>query len=79
VGSGDWIIDPEYAGVDNMLIIEGSYTDNAGDYLEYGVVLTKWGYEWNEEDATDAPYYDEDYFLPLMEASEPLPLVFIPE
>ena len=78
VGSGDWIIDPEYAGVDNMLIIEGSYTDNAGDYLEYGVVLTKWGYEWNEADSTYPPDYYESYFLPLMESGEDLPIVFEP-
>ena len=78
IGQGDWSIDPEYAGVDNMLIIEGAYTDEDGEYCEYGVVLTKWGYEWNEEDSTYPPDYYESYFLPLMEEGEDLPIVFEP-
>ena len=78
VGAGEWVIDPEVAGVDNMLIIEGSFTDADGEYCEYGVVLTKWGYEWNEADSTYPPYYYEEFFLPLMEAGEPLPIVFEP-
>lgn len=79
VGSGDWVIDAEYAGVENMLLFESSYTDTNGDYLEYGVLLTKWGHEWNEEDSAAAPYYYEDYFLPLMEQGKQLPSVFDPE
>ena len=78
VDTGEWYIDPEYAGVDNMIIIEGSYVDEYGDYCEYGVVLTKWGYEWNEDDSTYPPYYYESYFLPLMEDGESLPVVFEP-
>jgi len=78
VGQGDWSIDPEYAGVDHMLIIEGSYTDDEGEYCEYGVVLTKWGYEWNEDDSTYPPDYYDTYFLPLMEEGEELPTVFEP-
>ena len=77
VEAGNWTIDPAYAEYDNMLIIEGSFTDSDGEYCEYGIVLTKWGYEWNE-DATYAPDYYEDYFLPLLEADEDLPIIFEP-
>ncbi len=79
VAAGDWVIDPEDVGVENMLMIESSFTDENGDYCEYGVVLTKWGYEWNEEDSTYPPDYYESYFLPLMEAGEDLPIVFDPK
>ena len=79
VEQGDWTIDPVYAGVDNMLIIEGSYIDDNGDYCEYGVVLTKWGYEWNEAESTYAPDNYYNYFLPLMDDGvELLPPVFEP-
>ncbi|MDO4733121.1 MAG: hypothetical protein Q4B50_06370 [Bacillota bacterium] len=73
--AGDWSIDPAYAGVDNMLIIEGSFTDVEGDYCEYGLVLTKWGFEWNEADSTAPPTMYYDYFLPLIESGAEIPLI----
>ncbi len=80
VEAGDWVIDQEDAGVDNMILIEGSFTDADGDYCEYGVVLTRWGYEWNEEDSTypPPPDYYESYLLPLMEDEEHPPWDFVP-
>ncbi|MBQ3076319.1 MAG: hypothetical protein IJC43_00535 [Clostridia bacterium] len=78
VDSGDWVIDPDYAGVDDMLIIEDAFTDQNGDYCEYGVVLTRWGVEWNEIDSTYPPDYYESYFLPLMKQGKDLPAVFEP-
>ena len=79
VGEGDWVIDPEAAGTDNMLVIESTFTQESdGSTCEYGVVLTKWGHEWNE-DAVLPPDYYETYFVPLMESGEALPEVFTPE
>ena len=77
VAQGDWLIDPDDAGYDNMIIIEGSYVDEDGEYLEYGIVLTKWGQEWNP-DATYEPDYYYDYFLPLIEDGAEIPLTLEP-
>ena len=77
VAQGDWLIDPDYAGYDNMIIIEGNYVDEDGEYLEYGIVLTKWGQEWNP-DATYEPDYYYDYFLPLIEDGAEIPLTLEP-
>lgn len=76
VEDGELTIDPDDAGCDNMLVIEGSFIDDEGEYCEYGVVLTKFGYEW-DENAVAAPDYYE-YFLELMEEEEELPVVFEP-
>ncbi len=78
VGGGDWVIDPKYAGTDDMLIIEGSFVDDEGEYCEYGVVMSKWGKEWVENQSTYAPYHYYDYFLPLMEAGQAMPDEFLP-
>lgn len=74
----DWNIDPYDTGTENMITINGSYIDEEGEYCEYGVVLTKWGYEW-QEDLVFAPDYYEDYFRPLLESGETfLPVEFNP-
>lgn len=78
VNKDDWSIDCAYPGVENMLIIEGTFTDADGETCEYGIVLTKWGVEWNEDESTTPPAYYESYFLPMIKAGEELPTVFEP-
>ena len=71
----DWVLQTE--DYPTTVYIEGTITDEYGDSFEYGMLLCRWGEEW-DYNTGDAPYYYESYFLPMMQAGSPLPYDFYP-
>ncbi len=55
--AGDWLIDPSVAPYDNLLEINGYYSDEEGDFF-YTLFLRPWGQSW--EDVAQAQ--DPDVF-----------------
>ncbi len=75
VGHADWIVDPGLADYDNMIWIDGSYEDDYGSFT-ISIYLKPWGERWDDVEAAqpqDVPYYYYDWYLPLIEAGEPMP------
>ncbi len=71
--------DLSYSPVDDMLILEGTYEDSECSYT-YTIYLRPWGVKWDDLDESYLPYYYEDWYLPLINAGEAMPVVFeIPE
>ncbi len=71
----DWIVDPGLSVYDNMIIIEGWYEGEEGDY-DYSAYLRPWGQDWSdiETDSPDnLPYYYYDWYLPLIESDADMP------
>lgn len=68
----DWIIDPGLSEYTDMIYISGSY-ENGDDQFTYDIFLRPWGTSWDDAKAEDLPYYYHDWYLPLIEAGEPMP------
>ena len=64
-----FVIDSEY---DHMIKILGTYTDEEGSF-GYVFFLRPWGMKWDDVPADDAPYYYEDWYLPLLEDGVTVP------
>ena len=76
----DWMVDSDgdaASGIEHIICIEGSYTDDAGDSFDYYVFLRPWGMEWDDvqgETFTSTPYEDmmpglyDSWYLPLIES-----------
>ena len=89
-GENAWYADPGdelCGGFSELMCIVGRFTDpdNEEDWLEYHVYLRPWGTRW--EDILDGdissmiyddmmPLYYNDWYLPLIEAGEPMPAAF---
>lgn len=67
---GDWYIDPNASGVENMLVISAGGENNTGSFY-YTAYLRPWGQDW--EDVQEKPYHYEDWYLPMVEAGQPMP------
>lgn len=81
IAHADWIIDPGASAVsqyERMLEIEGTYEDpeEEGAGFDYVIYLRPWGMDWEDVAAADEsllPAYYTDWYLPLIEAGEPMP------
>ena len=47
--------------------------ENGDDQFTYDIFLRPWGTSWDDAKAEDLPYYYHDWYLPLIEAGEPMP------
>ena len=68
----NWIIDPGLSEYTDMIYISGNY-ENGDDQFTYDMFLRPWGTSWDDAKAEDLPYYYHDWYLPLIEAGEPMP------
>lgn len=78
IGNADWLVEPDSAGYDHMILIEGTYRDPEDffNYFEYVFCLRPWGMDW--EDVAEAepdflPGYYESWYLPAIEAGTGMP------
>ncbi len=69
-----WTIDPSMTEYPDMINIWGYY-DNGTDYFSYDIYLRPWGTYWDDMYEEDLPYYYDSWYLPLIEAGEPMPNV----
>ena len=72
VEHADWIIDPGLVNYPDMICIEGYY-ENGEDSFYYDIYLRPWGTYWDDMAEEDRPYYYDSWYLPLIEAGEPMP------
>ena len=84
---GEWVVEPADSMVSefaDMLCIDGKYIDpeNAENSFEYMIFLRPWGMHWDDVAAADTTYMICDdmtpieytnWYLPLIEAGEPMP------
>ncbi len=70
LGEGDWIIDPNSHGMENMMVISGGGQMEQGSF-RYTAYLRPWGQDWS--DAQQKPYHYDSWYLPLIEAGQPMP------
>ena len=73
IGEGDWVIDPDDVIVEKAILIDSHYTDDTGEDFDFGVLLRPWGTDWSDMDEEDLPYFYNNWYLPLIEAGEPMP------
>lgn len=72
---GDWVIEPAFFTYEDMLLIEGSCTDDAGSY-NYSVFLRPWGRRWDDVESAEAeqlPRHYYDWYLPALESNAAMP------
>lgn len=70
--SGDWIVNPSEISVEQLIEFSGEYVDEAGTF-SYRVVLRPWGTVWDDLDEGFLPAYYADWYLPLIQAEQPMP------
>ena len=87
IKAGEWIIDPAegmMSRFEGMLCISGRYVqpDDENSWIDYHIFLRPWGMKWDDVkngDISDMIYTDmmpfeyENWYLPLIEAGEPMP------
>ena len=71
VEHADWIIDPGLVRYEKMIHIEADY-ENGDDSFHYQMFLRPWGTYWDDVDETALPYLYYEWYLPLIEAGEPV-------
>lgn len=64
--------DLAYSPAADMLILSGDYSDSTCSY-HYEIYLRPWGVYWDDVEEYYLPYYYYDWYLPLIEAGEPMP------
>ena len=69
---GDWIVDPGLVDYGDMIHIDGDY-ENGEDTFHYDIVLRPWGTYWVDVDEEELPNLYNDWYLPLIDADEPMP------
>lgn len=69
---GDWIVDPGLVDYGDMIHIDGDY-ENGGDAFHYDIYLRPWGTYWVDVDEEDLPNLYDSWYLPLIDAEEPMP------
>ncbi len=67
---GDWYIDPNSSGMENMLVISSGGENGTGTFY-YTAYLRPWGQDW--VDVQEKPYHYEDWYLPMIEQGQPMP------
>ena len=67
---GDWYIDPNASGMENMLVISGGGENGTGTFY-YTAYLRPWGQDW--EDVQEKPYHYEQWYLPMIGEGQPMP------
>lgn len=67
---GDWYIDPDSSGMENMLVISGGGANDTGTFY-YTAYLRPWGQDW--EGVQEKPYHYEDWYLPMIAEGQPMP------
>ena len=87
IKEGEWVIDPAegmMSRFDGMLCISGRYVQpsDPNSWIDYHIFLRPWGVKWDDvkdADTSDMIYTDmmpveyENWYLPLIEAGEPMP------
>lgn len=78
LGIADWLIAPDDLGYENLICIEGTYTDPTDTFstYDYQFFLRPWGLDWSDIEADypgGVPYYYETWYLPAIEAGIPMP------
>ena len=68
----DWIVDPGLVDYENMIQIDGSY-ENGENGFYYDIFLRPWGTLWDDVEAEDLPAFYDNWYLPLLEAGDPMP------
>ncbi len=68
----DWIVDPALTDYEDLIFIDGWYEGEEGEF-HYEVYLRPWGKVWDDVDEGSLPYVYETWYLPLIEAGEPMP------
>ena len=68
----DWIVDPGLMHYEDMICIDGYY-ENGEDEFHYEIYLRPWGTRWDDVNPEDMPKLYDDWYLPLIEAWEPMP------
>ena len=68
----DWIVDPGLLDYPDMIHIDGSYEDSEGEFA-YDIYLRPWGVYWDDVTEEDLPYLYDSWYLPLVDAGEPMP------
>jgi len=90
IRAGEWVIDPAegmMSSFEEMLCISGRYVQptDENSWIEYYIFLRPWGMKWDDVqngDMSDMIYTDmmpveyENWYLPLIEAGEPMPESF---
>lgn len=68
----DWIVDPGLVDYPDMIHIDGYYEN---DYygFSYNIYLRPWGTYWDDVAEENLPAFYDDWYLPLIEAGEPMP------
>ncbi len=74
ISDAGWEIDPSGNKYENMLVFDGHY-DDGEDSFDYTFIMKRWGETWDDvaADNGDLPYGYESWYLPLIEANEPVP------
>ena len=77
----EWYADPadeNFKEYPETIILFGRYEDpeNVGSWFEYTIFLRPWGARWEDLDEGMLTHYYEDWYLPLIEAGEPMPEYF---
>ncbi|MBR4308590.1 MAG: hypothetical protein IKT58_03240 [Oscillospiraceae bacterium] len=70
IGQYDWLMDPEEAGIDNMLTLSFGGENESGSFY-YTIYLRPWGEDW--EELVDRPYHYESWYLPLIREGQSMP------
>ena len=78
LGPDDWVCDPSVSHYENMAEISGVCSTETGSYT-YRIYLRPWGQRWEDTDEFYVPYHYEDWYLPLVEAGEPMPEEIVTE
>ena len=68
----DWIVDPGLEDVKDVIHINGYY-EKGDDQFTYDIYLRPWGTMWDDVVDDQLPFYYHDWYLPLVEAGEPMP------
>ncbi len=68
-GAWEFVISSEY---DHMIKIIGNYLTEEGSF-GYVFFLRPWGMKWDDVPADEAPYYYENWYLPLLEDGVTVP------
>lgn len=68
----EWIIEPDEYIYSDFIGIEGHH-DAEGESFDYVIFLRPWGTVWDDVEEENLPYFYENWYLPLIEAGEPMP------
>ncbi|MBQ7473751.1 MAG: zinc ribbon domain-containing protein [Oscillospiraceae bacterium] len=87
LNEGEWTVEPGdsmVSALESMLFISGHYIDpeNTNNSLDYYIIMRPWGMRWEDAASADTsemlfadlmPFQYKNWYLPLIEAGEPMP------